>query len=182
MRAKIVTTLGEFEFEGDQEFVEKQIDRVMEMASRAPQLNKVPEADEPEKPAKKSSKQSKTAKRKVSTVSNRPKMIPNLISGEERTALRTFFDEKKPSTHMDKFCVFAHWLKQNKDIESVSIDDMWTLHKIIGERPSDNLMQIFRDGKSKKGYFDNGAEQGQYALSSIGETRVEYDLPVKDKE
>jgi len=182
MRAKIVTTLGEFEFEGDQEFVEKQIDRVMEMASRAPQLTTAPDSGEPENSTKKSSKQPKTVKRKVSTVSSRPKMIPNLISGEERTTLRAFFDEKKPTTHMDKFCVLAYWLKLNKQVESVSIDDMWTLYKVIGERPSDNLMQIFRDGKSKKGYFDNGTEQGQYALSSIGETRVEYDLPVKEKE
>ena len=168
MKAKITTNAGTFEFEGDDTAVEKQIAAVLSISATMPMAQPV-------------SEQTVVQSKKRTTVAHRsvtqPKMLATLLtSKEEIDSLRDYFNQKKPVTQVEIFAVLTLWLKNNKDMPAASIDEMWTLYKVLGLRQPKNLIQTFRDGKSKKSYFES-AENGRYFITSFGETFVDHDLP-----
>lgn len=176
-KAKITTARGTFEFEGSQEFVEKQIDKVVDIEKSMPAP-----APEPENPR---ARQTNKTKAKAGgnngstkkSASEQPKMLPNLVPKEQITSLREFYESKGPDSHMEIFAVLAYWLKDALSTTEVSIDEMWTLYKVLQIRAPKILIQVFRDAKSKKAYFDASGSNGKYYLTSFGETFVEHDLP-----
>ena len=173
-KAKITTSLGTFEFEGSQEFVEQQIAKLINIEQSAPKAP-VPPADDA--PAGKKSGRSKSNGSKKS-FTEQPAMIPDLISGKEQIdSLRQHYTSKKPANHIEIFAVLTLWLKSNLNLKDVSLDEMWTLYKVLQLKPPKVLMQTFRDGKSKRGYFASASKTGRYYLTSFGETFVEHDLP-----
>lgn len=168
MKAKITTNAGTFEFEGDDSAVEKQIAAVLSISATM-------SASQSASTAVKASTGKRPAATKRSVA--QPKMLATLITGkEESDSLKEFLERKKPETHIEKFAVLTLWLKNNKDMPDASIDEMWTLYKIMGLRQPKNLMQTFRDGKSKKGYFES-TDNGRYFITPYGETFVDHDLP-----
>lgn len=180
-KAKITTSLGTFEFEGSEDFVEKQVARIIKLEEAAPKVTEAPqETTEKPVPAKGSVSSSKPGKKPSG---EQPKMLPNLITGKDKIdSLRSFHDTKKPVNHIETFAVLSYWLKTELQLVDVSIDEMWTIYKVLQLRPPKVLMQTFRDGKSKKAYFDASAKSGRYILTSFGETFVEHDLPKKSPE
>jgi len=174
MKAKITTNAGTFEFEGDDAAVEKQIATVLSIASTMPSVQATPA------PATGYADPTKTKKRtslpKRSSVTQ-PKMLANLLSSKEEVdSLRGYFEGKKPATHIETFAVLTLWLRNNKGMPDASVDEMWSLYKVLGQRQPKNLIQTFRDGKSKKSYFESN-DNGRYFITSYGETFVDHDLP-----
>jgi len=74
--------------------------------------------------------------------------------------------------------VLTLWLRNNKDMPDASVDEMWSLYKVLSQRQPKNLIQTFRDGKSKKSYFESN-DNGRYFITSYGETFVDHDLPAQ---
>lgn len=171
MKAKITTNVGTFEFEGDDAAVEKQIAAVLSISATMPSA---PATPAPEAVASQSTKKrAASSKRSVA----QPKMLANLLtSKEEVDSLRSYFDQKKPSSHIETFAVLTLWLRENKKMPDASVDEMWSLYKVLGLRQPKNLIQTFRDGKSKKSYFESN-DNGRYFITSYGEAFVEHDLP-----
>lgn len=174
-KTKITTNLGTFEFEGSQEFVENQIEKIVNIAKSNNQ--RIPQT--PVSPLNsKDTATKKTSTRKIST--EQPQMLPNLITDKAKIDdLRSFYELKKSENHIENFAVLALWLKTNNQILEVSISEMWTLYKILGIKPPKVIIQVFRDGKSKKAYFEVSETAGRYYLTPFGETFVEHDLPRK---
>ena len=173
MKAKITTNAGTFEFEGDDAAVEKQIATVLSISATMPSVQAVPAPAAPAE-ATKAKKRTSTPKRSSVT---QPKMLANLLSSKEEVdSLRRYFEEKRPSSHIETFAVLTLWLRNNKDMSDASIDEMWSLYKVLGLRQPKNLIQTFRDGKSKKSYFES-SDNGRYFITSYGETFVDHDLP-----
>lgn len=175
-KTKITTPRGTFEFEGTRDFVEAQIKFVLEIMTK----DGVPSESAPNKPVPRANEETqakpKAASRKASI--EQPRIIPNFLTDAEKIkSLRSFYSEKRPETHIDIYAVITYWLKHNISMEEVSINEMWTLYKILAVKPPRTLIQVFRDGKSKKVYFEAGSSSGYYFITSIGETYVEHDLP-----
>lgn len=173
MKAKITTNAGTFEFEGDDTAVEKQIAAVLSISATMPATQATPTPGAAEEPVK-TKKRASAPKRSSVT---QPKMLANLLSSKEEVdSLRGYFEEKKPSSHIETFAVLTLWLRNNKDMADASVDEMWSLYKVLGLRQPKNLIQTFRDGKSKKSYFESN-DNGRYFITSYGETFVDHDLP-----
>ena len=174
VKTKIETNFGTFEFKGPQEFVDKRIDQVMD------KLKSYQEHTPIINPRQKKSKRSKKLKGGKAKFykTNQPIIIPDLISDSEKIQnLKKFFHSKKPLNQQEVFVVIAYWLKENLNLKEISIDEIWTVYKILGKKPPKVLIQVFRDGKSKKGWFGVGSETGKYMITSIGDTYVDHDLP-----
>ncbi len=179
-RAKIPSNLGDFEFEGSQDFVEKQIDKILSIQQVSPALPARP--TETKKPETKATPPKRTGNNGQSKKSSspQPSVLNDLIPKEKIADLRSFHDLKKPVNHIDHYSVLAYWIKEKLNVVDLSLNEMWTMYKILGLRPPKIPIQTFRDAKSKKSFFDSSAE-GKYFLTSIGETYVEHDLPRNPK-
>jgi hypothetical protein len=170
MKAKISTNLGTFEFEGSEEFVERQITNVLSMTSQQELSAKS------EKTVKASAPSTKQSGVKKSVA--QPRMLATLLTSKnEIDSLRNYFTAKNPVTHIEIFATLTLWLRNNKEMKDASVDEMWTLYKILAIRPPKSLIQTFRDGKSKKSFFESAGENGRYFITSYGETFVDHDLP-----
>ena len=178
-KAKASVGGNTFEFEGSREYVEKQIEKVLEIASKTPPAPKPANMKMPENSSQKSRKQ--PARKSTQRTSTEPKMLANLVSKDQIGQLKDFYSDKKPSSHMDICAVFSYWLKTVLGLKQIGVDEIWTLYKIVGERPPRVLIQTLRDAKFRKSHFDLG-ENGKYYLTALGETFVEYDLPAPSKE
>lgn len=175
-KTKITTSLGTFEFEGSQEFVESQIQKIVDIISATPVVPKEVLSQESSQPGAIKKAPSKKS------LTEQPQMLPNLITdGSKIAELREFYTAKSAQTQVEIFAVLAYWLKSSCQITEVSINEMWTLYKILNIKPPKILIQTFRDGKSKKAYFEAGTTTGKYYLTPYGETFVEHDLPVKSQ-
>ena len=173
-KTKIDTNMGTFEFEGSQEFVEKQIEKILDIAKNSPKV--VPQTQNITPDIEINQNQKKTTNRK--SLIEQPHMLPNLVSESSKIEdLKNFYNSKSPGNQMEKYAVLAYWLKNNYQLIDVSIDEMWTLYKILGIKQPRVLIQVFRDAKSKKAYFDASNKPGYYYLAPLGETTVEHDLP-----
>lgn len=174
-KAKITNSLGTFEFEGSEEFVVKQITRLIEREEAAPRLTP------PETTSKSAGAKSSNPIRKRQA-GEQPKILSDLIDGKDKLdSLRQFYEEKMPTNQIENFAVLTYWLKSELQMVDVSVDEIWTLYKMLQVRPPKVLAQTFRDGKSKKAYFDITTSTGRYFLTTFGETFVEHDLPKKNK-
>lgn len=175
MKAKITTTAGTFEFEGTEEFVEKQIAAVLALPVAAIATPVVSQTKTRREAAKKSSGTKKSI--------TQPHMLATLLtSKEEVDSLRDYYTQKQPVTHIEIFAVLTLWLRNHKDMKDASVDEMWTLYKVLAIRPPKSLIQTFRDGKSKKSYFESSPDNsGRYFITSFGETFVDHDLPAPVK-
>lgn len=175
-KTKIDTNIGTFEFEGSQEFVEKQIEKILEIAKNSPKI--VPQTQDITPNMEINQNQKRTTNRK--SLIEQPQMLPNLISESSKiNDLKSFFVSKSPINQMEKFAVLAYWLKNNDGPTEVSINEMWTMYKILTMKPPQVLIQVFRDAKSKKAYFEASTKKGYYYLAPLGETIVEHELPHK---
>jgi len=176
-KTKITTPLGTFEFEGSKAFVEKQIGIILKKVGSIPIVS-MPDKELTESSVSDSPTPKRVAVRKV--LVEQPQMIPNLISDADQIeGLRSFYSTKKPSSHMETFAVLTLWLKNNCNLQDVSINEMWTLYKILNIKSPKALVQVFRDGKSKRAYFEAATAVGRYFLTPFGETFVDHDLPRK---
>ncbi len=179
-KTRITTSLGTFEFEGTEEFVEKQIDRIVEMAKLLPQTPIAASSlvREPQTVLEKSNKKGQSKKALI----EQPQILPNLITDKAMIDdLRSFYKSKSPENNIEIFATLTFWLKDKSQLPDVSISEMWTLYKILGIKPPKVLIQVFRDGKSKKAYFEAAKATGRYYLTPFGETFVEHDLPKVQK-
>ncbi|MYB39947.1 hypothetical protein F4X86_01460 [Candidatus Saccharibacteria bacterium] len=177
-KAKVSVGGATFEFEGPREYVEQQVQRVIESAG------KIPPAIHPS--PKRGRSRDAVNRQKVSRSGTRkapsqPKMLGNLVNKDQVGNLKSFYTGKEPSSHVEVYAVLSYWLKDILGINQISIDEIWTLYKVIDKKPPRVLAQTFRDAKSKKGYFDV-TDDGKYYLTTIGETFVEHDLPSRNKE
>jgi len=173
-KAKIATGRGTFEFEGSQEFVEKQIDKIVDIEKKSPSplpaevINSIPKNNSKRKTS------NGVSSRKSAI--NQPKMLPDLIAKNRIGELKAFYETKSPDSHVETYAVLAYWLKENVNITEVGIDEIWTLYRVLVQKAPQVLIQTFRDAKSKKSYFES-SKDGKYYITSIGETFVEHDLP-----
>ena len=178
-KAKISVGGGTFEFEGSKDYVEQQIEKVLTLHKNNPVAPPETPAEATSKTRKSPAKKPDSPKKSSKKVSAQPKMLGNLVSKEQISKLREFYNEKRPSSHIETYAVLSYWIKDSLGTTQVHIDEIWTLYKVIGERPPQVLIQTFRDAKSKKGFFEMDSN-GKYFLTTIGETFVEHDLPKKE--
>lgn len=174
-KAKITTSHGTFEFEGSQTFVESQVDKIVDIEKSTPLAR--PQAlpqDTPEPQHRGRRNTGGGTSRKPSA--QQPKMLPELVAKDKINVLKDFYAQKSPATQIETYAVLTYWLKENTELDEVSIDEMWTLYRVLSIKAPKVLVQAFRDGKSKKGYFELGTT-GRYHITSVGETFVEHDLP-----
>jgi hypothetical protein len=98
-----------------------------------------------------------------------PKFLSEINLTTATVQLEDFVKEKDPSDSLAKYLVIAFWYKEYLKIEETTGDHIFTAYthlKWQSQMP-DDPMQPFRDGKSKKNWFDKGSK-GAYKINWNG--------------
>lgn len=178
-KIRIVISNSEFEFEGEEEFIEKMLGKFEEQLQKqsfepnvcADQLSK-----EATKVDKKSSKITKSKRKESYSIIKDLNLLPT-----NEKSLKDFYTEKDPTTGMEKTATFVYYLKTMLKTTNVGLDHIYTCYKAVGEPVPGALKQNIADTSSRKGYIDT-ANFEDIQLSTIGENFVEHELPRPKKE
>jgi len=161
------------EIEGDKEFVENKYNELADTLQQA-RLEAPNGASLTDSSTSRSPRGSKRAGGKRAVTG--PKTVE---LGIDKQKLQAFYNTKSPGGHEEKFAVFCYYLKENHDLNEVTVDEVFTCYRLLNVRGPEAWTQKFRDAKSRKSWFNKGSEQGKYAISTIGEEFVIHDLPSK---
>lgn len=97
--------------------------------------------------------------------------------------IRTFKDQKKPTSARQMACVVAFYLKELAPLpdrkESINTADLEKYFKQGGYKLPAKMPQVLIDAKGA-GYFDTPA-RGEYKLNAVGYNLVAHNLPSSDE-
>lgn len=94
------------------------------------------------------------------------------LTEEERSEFRSYFSSFKSLSNIDKAVVISYWIKENKNINEIDKDIMFTMLKTANANTSFDIKGALRNAKSLNKYYINGSEKGKYKLNHIGEDYV----------
>jgi len=163
------------ELEGSESFVEKHWSEIKETLESTPKprvgfVRKAPKT----KPAKKTKN---TKSKKVDL-----KLIPlNLKGGSGKPSLKDFVTQKSPRSQQELVTVQAYYLKKYLNIQSMKPGHALYCYNEIGKKKPLEIIQLYRDITSRKGWLGPGDEPNTAKITIGGENLVEQDLPKKKK-
>lgn len=98
------------------------------------------------------------------------------LSPKDKTSLKQFVESKKPQSNIEFNAVVIYYMQKILNIESISIDDVYSCYKDIGRKVPNALKQSLTDTcSSKYGYI--AVNNNSYSIPVKGENFVELDLP-----
>ncbi len=107
-----------------------------------------------------------------------PKLIPTLnLRPSGKTALRAFVESKAPATNEELYAVIIYYLEQELQIETITIDHVFTSLKELKRKISTRLRTVLSNSARSKGWIDTS--QNSLRTTINGQNLVEHDLPAK---
>lgn len=109
---------------------------------------------------------------------------PNLIvplpvdlkSNDEKIGLREFYKEKKPSNHYEKVVVFVYYLMKYNLRKEVKFGEILSSYEEVNEKKP-SIVDIVKNSIRYKGWLEPGPEKFSTRLTISGENFVKFDLP-----
>ena len=109
---------------------------------------------------------------------------PNLIvplpvdlkSNDEKIGLREFYKEKKPSNHYEKVVVFVYYLMKFNLRKEVKFGEILSSYEEVNEKKP-SIVDIVKNSIRYKGWLEPGPEKFSTRLTISGENFVKFDLP-----
>lgn len=94
-------------------------------------------------------------------------------------SLKKFVEEKNPTSNLQRTTVFIYYLQMALGLKQITMNHIYTCYKAMDFECPNNLKQNLNDTcSSRYGYVSR--KNGNYAITAIGKTFIENDLP-KDK-
>ena len=95
----------------------------------------------------------------------------------DRITLKQFYQEKNPTSALERNAVFVYFLERILELEKISIGHIYTCYKDLGIKPPAKLRQSLADTSSKKGWLLTGS-MNDLKITPKGDSFVEHELPV----
>jgi hypothetical protein len=97
-----------------------------------------------------------------------PEIIPDLDIMLGDVPLKEYAEKKGPQTDFDKTLVVASWLREYKNVNSISVSHVFTCFSGMGWRIPPDLSGPLRDLAKRKRQFLKGDGAGNYSLTIPG--------------
>lgn len=94
----------------------------------------------------------------------------DLATGE--LPLAEFLSKHPTEETTKRYLLIAYWLKNQRELEEVSMDHIHTCFRHMGWQTPKQAAQPLRDMKSRLGWFHKGEEKGHYKINHVGENEV----------
>ncbi len=190
---KINVKDGSVELEGNEQFVDKHLEKFEEIFKFAIQEavkykfeNSVAQIENraslslpsdnvaPNNDASKRISQSHKHTAKSSTVI--PPIPVDLKANESRTGLREFVIEKRPANHYEKVAVFVYYLTKFNHREEAKYGEILSCYEEVSEKKP-SIIDIVKNLIRYKGWLEPGHERFSARITISGENFVKFDLP-----
>lgn len=174
-KAKINLKEGIIELEGSENFVTKYIE-IFRKDMKQP-ANQAKDTATKEKNPENESK-----KRKKRTVKTHKAVAPiplDLVEKSDRPALKKFYREKSPKTHMERITVFSYYLGKHLGINEMKTGHVVACCNEVKCRIPSDIPQMFYNIQHIKGWIQVGQGGQVVTISTSGINLVEHDLPRK---
>jgi hypothetical protein len=105
---------------------------------------------------------------------SKPRM-PNVLDidfGTGDGSFEAFYAQKKPDSFSDKAVLIAAWLKEQRQIEEITIDHLHTAFKLMKWTEPDDLGAVLRDLRGRLEVFEKGSARGSYKINRLGMQHV----------
>jgi hypothetical protein len=170
-RILINYNLGIIEAEGEDTFVKSIYDEHKHLISNKSSI-KTPARNDEKLEIGVEEKVSKKKVRKSNAKNNSLKYVDGLdING-----LKSFYNQKKPTSGLENNVVFIYFLSKNANINEVTVDHIYTCYKVLGLRVPTAIQQSLLDASHKKNWI-NTSSMSDLKVTTHGENFVEHDLP-----
>jgi hypothetical protein len=102
----------------------------------------------------------------------------DLKANEDKLGLREFYSEKKPVSHYEKAVVFVYYLTKFNKQTQIKYGEILSCYEEVEEKkPSIN--DIVKNSMRYKGWLEQGSDKLTTRLTISGENFVKFDLPKK---
>jgi len=170
-KIKMDISQGIFEAEGDEGFVQKNLEQFKEILATGRTL--MVSNSMSEKP------QSEVLKKKVIRSSSNPTLVKDLnLKPSGLRSLQDFYNEKLPQSNIENNLVFVYYLQKILSISGITMDHIFSCYKDVGLKVPLSLRQSIADTASRYGYLDTSNMQDIRVIIR-GENFIEHDLPKK---
>jgi len=127
--------------------------------------------------AEPSRKRRTRAPRKKKTTKKSPSIVKDLdLRPEGKQGFSEFGGEKNPTTHLMKCTVAVYYLGRVLGVAGININHVFTCFRDANWRLPSDLQNTLWETASRHGWLDT-TDMDNIALTTRGETMVEYDLP-----
>lgn len=86
-------------------------------------------------------------------------------------SLKAFIEQKKPSNESKRYLAIAYWLKNNRGINEITKDHIYTCYRFLHWNVPKDTSQPLRLMKTQ-GWMNKGQESGAYSINHVGENVV----------
>lgn len=97
----------------------------------------------------------------------------DLISGN--VPLKTFLEQKNPTTDLKRYLAIAYWLKEYRSINEITMDHAYTCYRFMGTGwsvPKDASAPLRKMKGKEYGWMNRGSAPGSFAINHLGENEV----------
>jgi hypothetical protein len=100
----------------------------------------------------------------------------DLKANDEKIGLREFYREKNPSNHYEKVVVFVYYLMKFNLKKEVKFGEILSSYEEVNEKKP-SIIDIVKNSIRYKGWLEAGPEKFSARLTISGENFVKFDLP-----
>jgi hypothetical protein len=190
---KINVKEGSVELEGNEQFVDKHLEKFEEIFKFAiqeavkykfentvAQIENGPSISLPSETVTHSSDTSKRIARVHKHPAKSSIIIPptpvDLKANENKIGLREFVIEKRPANHYEKVAVFVYYLTKFNHKEEAKFGEILSCYEEVGEKKP-SIIDIVKNSIRYKGWLEVGQERFSTRITISGENFVKFDLP-----
>jgi hypothetical protein len=102
----------------------------------------------------------------------------DLKANDEKIGLREFYKEKQPSNHYEKVTVFVYYLMKFNHLEEVKFGEILSSYEEVNDKKP-SIIDIVKNSIRYKGWLESGKEKFTARITISGENFVKFDLPQK---
>ncbi len=100
----------------------------------------------------------------------------DLKANDEKIGLREFYREKNPANHYEKVVVFVYYLMKFNLKKEVKFGEILSSYEEVNEKKP-SIIDIVKNSIRYKGWLEPGPEKFSTRLTISGENFVKFDLP-----
>ena len=100
----------------------------------------------------------------------------DLKANENKIGLREFVIEKRPANHYEKVAVFVYYLTKFNHKQEAKFGEILSCYEEVGEKKP-SIIDIVKNSIRYKGWLEVGQERFSTRITISGENFVKFDLP-----